>query len=146
MLCFLAVQSWGYSIAVGVTSKDPASAPQKYDNLYESDHSWFVGICYVVTAYHKGQMRNLPWELRLPKGRAVGCCVSQTGQFYLYYNGKVLDDILWEGLPTNQPLWGVVIMHGEWKVEVDFVVATPKGEAVGSLIASLYSYIIWVCL
>ena len=34
----------------------------------------------------------------------------------------------WKGLPTDQPLWGFVILRG-YKVEANYVIA-PKGEAV----------------
>ena len=36
--------------------------------------------------------------------------------------------VAWEGLPTDQPLWGFVILRG-YKVEANYVIA-PKGEAV----------------
>ena len=35
--------------------------------------------------------------------------------------------MVWEGLPTDQPLWGFVVIP-DWKVEANYVIA--KGEAV----------------
>ena len=35
--------------------------------------------------------------------------------------------MVWEGLPTDQPLWGLVEIGG-WKVEANYII--PKGEAV----------------
>ena len=61
------------------------------------------------------------------KGSTLGCCVSQAGKFCFYFEGRVVDDVLWEGLPMDQPLWGLVIMRGIWKVEV--VVSILNGEA-----------------
>ena len=53
-------------------------------------------------------------------------CVLETGELHLYHNGRDVG-VVWEGLPTDQPLWGFVSIPG-WKVEANYII--PKGEAV----------------
>ena len=65
------------------------------------------------------------WDLDRSAGNTFGCDMSDTGELHLYHNGR---DVVWEGLPTDQPLWGFVILSGGWKVEVNYIIA--NGEAV----------------
>ena len=128
MLCCLAVQLQWLGIGVTTNSPDSGPLPQKWDDIYCSDQYWHVyigsGEC---VAYHKGQKRVLQWVLDRSAGNTLGCCVLQTGELHLYHNGRDVG-VLWEGLPTDQPLWGVVILHGGRKVEANYIIA--KGEAV----------------
>ena len=70
-----------------------------------------------------------------------GCHVSETGELHLHHNGRDVG-LAWEGLPTDRPLWGIVISDGGWKVEANYVI--PEGEAVlcdvvcGVMFVSLY--------
>ena len=52
--------------------------------------------------------------------------MSGAGELHLHHNGRDVG-VAWEGLPTDQPLWGFVLIGGI-KVEANYVI--PKGEAV----------------
>ena len=127
MLCCLAVQL--QRLAIGVTTKDPESGPlpQRLVDIFNSDQYWYVfirsGDCI---ACHKGQERELQWDLDCSAGNTFGCRVLQTGELHLYHNGRDVGVAL-VGLPTDQPLWGFVILFG-WRVEANYVIA--KGEGV----------------
>ena len=120
------------TLGIGVTTKDPNSGPVPV--LGSVDQCWFViiwsGSCKAwqsgaCTAWHEG--RKLQWVLDRSAGKTFGCHVSETGELHLHHNGRDVGVAL-EGLPTDQPLWGVVILDGGWKVEASY--AIPKGEAV----------------
>ena len=127
MLCCLAVQLQGFRI--GVTTKDPDSGPLPgcHDDISYSDQ-----YCCVIIgsggcrARYKGQMRDLQWVLDRSAGNTFGCHVSETGELHLHHNGRDVG-VAWEGLPTDQPLWGFVVLRG-YRVEANSVIA--KGEAV----------------
>ena len=130
MLCCLAVQLQGLRICIGVTTNNPDTGPlpQEWDDIDSSDQYWYVVIgsnCH--TAYHKGQSRLLWWDLDRSAGNTFGCDVLETGELHLYHNGRDVG-VVWEGLPTDQPLWGFVDLSGGWKVEANYMI--PKGEAV----------------
>ncbi len=131
MLCCLVVQLQGFRI--GVTTKDPDSGPvpESWVGIDSSDQYWYVIIKSraACTAWHKGQRRKLTRHVILDRsaGNTFGCQVSGTGELHLYHNGRDVG-VAWEGLPTDQPLWGFVILRG-YKVEANYVIA-PKGEAV----------------
>ena len=114
---------------IGVTTKSPQSGPlpQEWGDVYRSDQYWYVLIGHGdCVALHKGQRRELQWDLDRSAGNTFGCCVLQTGELHLYHNGRDVGVAL-EGLPTDQPLWGFVSLCG-WKVEANYII--PKGEAV----------------
>ena len=127
MLCCLAVQF--QELCIGVKTKGPDSGPlpQTWNDIDSSDQYWTVLIrnddCI---AWHKGQQRRLRWVLDRSAGNTFGCQVSGTGELHLHHNGMDVG-VAWEGLPTDQPLWGFVVLPG-YKVETNYVI--PKGEAV----------------
>lgn len=130
------MQYWNNGFGIGFTTVSPDSGPVQLtrDSIRRSDQHW----CLLenrngCTAHHKEQSRTLPWELSLTVGKTVGCSVSEDGEFHLCYNGMDVDDVVWRGLPTDQPLWGFAYLQGAWKVEANYEVATPNGEAVGGL-------------
>ena len=127
MLCCLAVQL--QALRIGVTTKDPDSGPvtRRLVDIVSSDQYWTVYIeSNGSRAKHKRQRRILRWVLDRSEGNTFGCHVSGTGELHLHYNGRDVD-VAWEGLPTDQPLWGFVILHG-YKVEANYVVA--QGETM----------------
>ena len=115
---------------IGVTTKSPddshGSLPEEWGDTDTCDQYWFVliksGVC---VAYHNGQPRVLRWDLSCTEGDVFGCALLETGDLHLYHNGRDVGVAL-EGLPTEQPIWGVVRLGG-WKVEADYIIA---GEAV----------------
>ena len=128
MLCCLAVQLQTI-LSIGVTTNSPDSGPQpqEWDDISSSDQYWYVLIRSVdCVAYHKGQKRELQWDLDGSAGNTFGCCMMETGELHLYHNGRDVG-VAFEGLPTDQPLWGVVILLDR-RVEANYVIA--KGEAV----------------
>ena len=124
MLCCLAVQlQW---LGIGVTTNSPDTGPLPQD-LGDSDQWVVVNAHGDCEAYHKGQKRVLQWDLDCSEGNTFGCCVLQTGELHLYHNGRDVG-VACKGLPTDQPLWGFVILISSWKVEANYIIA--KGEAV----------------
>ena len=136
MLCCLAVQL--QALIIGVTTKDPDSGPVsgRWDDIDRSDQYWYVFIGDGCTAWHEGQYRRLHWAPDYSEGNTFGCQVSGTGELHLYHNGRDVG-VAWEGLPTDQPLWGFVEIGGHLKVEANYVIS--NGEAVcGVVFVNLY--------
>ena len=146
MLCCLAVQLQaliGLCIGVTTNSPDTRPLPRRWGDIDNSDQYWHIyigsGDC---VAYHKGQERVLQWDLDCSAGNTFGCDVSdtgllQTGELHLYHNGRGVG-VVWEGIPTDQLLWGFVDLSGGWKVEANYIIA--NGEAVcGVNICARYS-------
>ena len=127
MLCCLAVQLQFLSIGVTTNSPDSGLLPQTYGDISSSDQYWRVVIrSDDCIARHKGQRRVLQWVLDRSAGNTLGCCVLQTGALHLYHNGRDVG-VVWEGLPTDQPLWGFVVIP-DLRVETNYIIA--EGEAV----------------
>ena len=126
VLCCLAVQLQMLAIGVTTNSPDIGPLPQRWGDIHSSDQYWYVviwsGGC---EALHNEQKRVLQWSLDCSAGNTFGCRVLETGELHLYHNGRDVG-VVWEGLPTDQPLLGFVTLCG-WKVEANYVIA--KGEA-----------------
>ena len=78
------------------------------------DHSdyWILSSSFV---YHKNEEREITVNLNsLRKGQTVGCMVSREGELHVYIDG-VDKDIVWTGLPTHKPFWGVADVFGHTK-------------------------------
>ena len=115
--------------SIGVTTRDPdsGSVPHLWNEIDSSDQYWLVNIkSGSCTAQHRGQRRLLPWVLSYSAGNTFGCHVSGTGELHFRHNGRDAG-VAWEGLPTDQPLWGFMEISG-WMVEAKYLI--PKGEAV----------------
>ena len=79
-----------------------------------NDHSDFW-ILDNNTVYHNDDMRELKVNLKsLREGQTVGCMVSREGELHVYIEG-VDKGIVWTGLPTHKPFWGVADVHGRTK-------------------------------
>ena len=135
MLCCLAVQLQGFII--GVTTKDPDSGPvpRGWGDIDYSDQYWRVvimsGSC---SALHIWQTRKQQWVLDRSAGNTFGCHVSGTGELHLHHNGRDVG-VAWEGLPTDQPLWGFVVLPG-YKVEANYVIAQSEAVCVSVCMSS----------
>ena len=115
-------------LSIGVTTKDPDSGPVPWGwgDINTSDQYWYVSIwTHGCEAWHK-KHRRLRWVVDVSAGNTFGCQVSGTGELHLHHNGRDVG-VAWEGLPTDQPLWGFIEIGG-LKVEADYVIS--KGEAV----------------
>ena len=55
----------------------------------------------------------------LKVGQSVGCCVTRNGELRYFING-VDQGIVWTGLPTNRPLWGVADIDYLVKIKSEF--------------------------
>ena len=138
MLCCLAVQLQG--LAIGMTTES-GPVPRGWNEIDSSDQYWYVSIWSKVCEAWHDQRRVILRVLDYSAGNTFGCHVSETGELHLHHNGRDVG-VAWEGLPTDQPLWGIVIPDGGWKVEANYVI--PKGEAVwcdvvcGVMFVSLY--------
>ena len=116
---------------IGVTTKDLDSGPvpQGWGDVDSNDQYWYVLIgrndC---TGWHKGQYRELRCVLDRTAGNTFGCHMSETGELHLLHSGRDVG-VACEGLPTDQPLWGFVVVNG-YKVETNYVIAQSELEAV----------------
>ena len=64
------------------------------------------------TVYHNDERRQLKVNLdSLREGQTVGCMVSRKGELHVYIDG-VDKSIVWTGLPTHKPFWGVADVYG----------------------------------
>ena len=99
------------------------------DDFKKDDQYWYVKIDSYAVQYN-GQQGRLPWTPASSEGKTVGCLVSDKGKFYVCTEISDVGDVMGEGLPTDKPLWGFVAFWREWKVEANYKVAIPKGEAV----------------
>ena len=126
MLCCLDVQLQVFCIGVTTNNPDTGPLPQRWGDI-DSGQYWRAVIMFdSCGAFHKQQSRELQWVLDRSAGNTFGVCVLETGELHLYHNGRDMG-VVWEGLPTEQPLWGFVYIP-DWKVEADYII--PKGEAV----------------
>ena len=78
------------------------------------DHSdYWIQFSNVV--HHNGEKRKLEVDLEsLREGQTVGCMVSREGELHVYIDG-VDNGIVWTGLPTHKPFWGVADVYGRTK-------------------------------
>ena len=127
MLCCLAVQLQDLGIGVTTNSPDEGPLPYCWSDISSSDQYWYIlirsGDCLV---YHNGQERK-QWDVDRSAGNSVSCALSENGKLHLYNNGEDVG-VAGAGLPTDQPLWGFVLLRGDWIVRANYVI--PKGEAV----------------
>ena len=118
---------------IGVTTKGPLNTGpelQSMDDVGKSDHHWYATIDDRSSKTKgKGHQGSLPWGLASLQGKTAGCWVSESGEFHLCCGESDSGDVMGKGLPTDKPLWGFVALKGEWKVEANYKVAIPKGEA-----------------
>ena len=137
LLCCLDVQLQDLGIGMTIRSPDCKPLPFSWNDISSSDKYWYVLIrnsdCLV---YHKWQERE-DWDLDRSAGNTVSCAVSENGEFHLYHNGRDVG-VVWEGLPTDQPLWGFVLLRGHWAVKASCII--PKGEAVWCGVVSVHMF------
>ena len=71
---------------------------------------------------HSGQNTAISfgmWSLRA--GQSVGLLVTRDGDLHLFVDGKHRK-IVWSGLPTDQPLWGLANVFGNCaKIKTDLL-------------------------
>jgi len=69
---------------------------------------------------HNGQKKNVSiWDLQVRQ--SVGLLVSRDGDLHLFVDGKHRE-MVWSGLPTDQPLWGVAEVYGKCtKIKADIL-------------------------
>ena len=95
----------GYATDISIPSGIPSDAVEWRDR---SDY-W---ILWRSTVCHNDKSRELKvdlWSLR--EGQTLGCMVSRKGELHVYIDG-VDKGIVWTGLPTHKPFWGVADVHG----------------------------------
>ena len=79
---------------------------------------------YLITneTCHNGQEKTVRFNLDdLHVGQSVGLLATQDGDLHLFVDGKHRG-MVWSGLPTDQPLWGVVDVYGKCaKIKADIL-------------------------
>ena len=105
---------------IGMTTQYPSnniSLPGAFEELSGHSDYW---ILYRNNVRHNGERRVLKVDLdSLREGQTVGCMVSREGELHVYIDG-VDNGIVWTGLPTHKPFWGVADVHGCTK-KIQFV-------------------------
>ena len=79
-------------------------------------------------------MTDLDRVLDRSAGNTFGCHVSETGKLHLHHNGRYVG-VARVGLPTDQPLWGFVVLH-RYKVEANYVIAQSEAVCVSVCMSS----------
>ena len=71
---------------------------------------------------HNGQEKTVSINLEdLHVGQSVGLLVTKDGDLHLFVDGKHRE-MVWSGLPTDQPLWGVADVYGKCdKIKADIL-------------------------
>jgi len=72
--------------------------------------------------HHNGQEKTLSINLDdLHVGQSVGVLATRDGDLHLFVDGKHRK-IVWSGLPTDRPLWGVADVYGKCvKIKADIL-------------------------
>ena len=72
--------------------------------------------------HHNGQEKTVGINIRgLHVGQSVGLLVTGDGDLHLFVDGKHRE-MVWSGLPTDQPLWGAADVCGQCaKIKVDIL-------------------------
>ena len=61
--------------------------------------------------YHNGQKESARINLQNVRvGQSVGLLTTRDGDLHLFVDGKHRE-MVWSGLPTDQPLWGAADVH-----------------------------------
>ena len=88
---------------------DNTSIPSDASLWYGHSNYWILDY---NTVHHNGEWRELKAKLdSLREGQTVGCMVSREGELHVYIDG-VDKGIVWTGLPTHKPFWGVADVYG----------------------------------
>ena len=98
--------------SIGMTTQCPdnMSIPIISDALEWSNSDYW--ILDSNTVHHNGKRREVKVDLDyLREGQTVGCMVSREGELHVYIDG-VDNGIVWTGLPTHKPFWGVADVYG----------------------------------
>ena len=90
-------------------------------NMYHQSKRkyWLLGSSQI---HHNVQDKAISidiWDLRV--GQSVGLLVTRGGDLHLFVDGKHRE-MVWSGLPTDQPLWGVADVIGKCtKIKADIL-------------------------
>ena len=96
---------------IGMTTQCPDYIRIRRDAWKWSNHSEYWNMIN-TSVHHNGERRELKadlWSLR--EGQTVGCMVSRKGELHVYIDG-VDKGIVWTGLPTHKPFWGLADISG----------------------------------
>ena len=97
--------------SIGMTTQCPDNISIPRYALKWRDHSDYW-ILWDNAVYHNGEDRKLKVNLwSLGEGQTVGCMVLREGELHVYIDG-VDKGIVWTGLPTHKPFWGVADVYG----------------------------------
>ena len=99
---------------IGMTTQCPDNIEIPRHALKWCNHSdyWILAGSAV---YHNSEERELRVNLdSLRKGQTVGYMVSREGELHVHIDG-VDKGIVWTGLPTHKPFWGVADVYGRTK-------------------------------
>ena len=71
---------------------------------------------------HNGREKAISIDMNnLRVGQSVGLLVTRDGDLHLFVDGKHRE-MVWSGLPTDQPLWGLADVNGKCaKIKADML-------------------------
>ena len=93
-----------------MTTQCPDDISIPSDALKWSDHSdyWILDEDTVYHDDENGALKVNLWSLR--EGQTVGCMVSTEGELHIYIDDKD-NGVVWTGIPTHKPFWGVADVY-----------------------------------
>ena len=93
-------------VGMATQCPDDISIPSSALEWHSHSDYWILVLDSNVVQ-HNGESRALKVNLKSPReGQTVGCMVSREGELHVYIDG-VDNGIVWTGLPTHKPFWGV---------------------------------------
>ena len=100
--------------SIGMTTQCPDNIRIRSSALEWIRHSDYW-ILMSGNVRHYKEKRKLKVNLKsLREGQTVGCMVSREGELHVYIDG-VDNGIVWTGLPTHKPFWGVADVFARHK-------------------------------
>lgn len=77
---------------------------------------------YTDEIHHSDQEKFIETNMKnLQVGQSVGLLVTPDGNLHLFLDGKHRE-VVWSGLPTDEPLWGVADVRGNCtKIKADIL-------------------------
>ena len=108
-------------IALTTENPDNCAVPSTLYNMYSQCNKRYW-LLHGSLKRHNGQHKTISINTdNLRVGQSVGLLVTRDGDLHLFVDGKYRE-MVWSGLPTDQPLWGVADVYGNCtKIKADIL-------------------------
>ena len=106
--------------AIALTTENPENCAILSRMYSQSERRYWLLRSSKI--YHIDQNKAISintWDLHV--GQSVGLLVTRDGDLHLFVDGKHRE-MVWSGLPTDQPLWGAAEVYGQCaKIKADIL-------------------------